>query len=429
MKKLKLGTYLISVLAIALIVISTYKVLIKNNDLTIYGSIKYADGLGRQPIDLINMLEGEKVDINFIGEIKSTKNISDRVQSVLRNFNFKIGHIFINEEPLHFKEQTYKFDSPIYQVLAKINGLLRSKQIWIAYSMFESNKISPIWVKELNNKYDMVVVPDASLVEIYKKSGVNTPIFVVPLSVDFKGALSQELKKESHPIFTFANFSTIEDRKNTLKVLEVFKEAFGNRKDVRLLISSRKSEYRYKQKVVDYIIKNNLTNVDYEIVEKDADLYNKYFDKVDCYVSLSKGEGFSVQPREAMARGIPVIISDGLAQKTIANSGLVRVVPAKILELASYEDGNIIMGHHFNSSTKDAVLAFKDVYNNYNKYLKLAPKAREWARQYDYQNVKPLYINMVKPKKIILGQKNEITDEYLITNSEALYNKYISLYK
>jgi hypothetical protein len=36
---------------------------------------------------------------------------------------------------------------------------------------------------------------------------------------------------------------------------------------------------------------------------------------------------------------------------------------------------------------------------------------------------------MVKPKKVILGDRNEITKDYLMTNSKELYNKFMNLKK
>ena len=60
----------------------------------------------------------------------------------------------------------------------------RKEQIFIAYSMFESTSIPRIWVKKLNQEFDMVVVPDPYLIEVYKNSGVTVPIFFVPLGVD-----------------------------------------------------------------------------------------------------------------------------------------------------------------------------------------------------------------------------------------------------
>ena len=411
-----------------LVTFSIYNIFIKNSDVTVYGYIKYADGLGRQSVDLINMLESNKIDVNFIGAVLSKEDLSPTVKSVLRKLNFKIGKVLINEQPLNlFGKEKYAFDSLFFKLFQSINQIARSKQIWLSYSMFESDKISSLWVEELNNKYDAAILPDESLVSIYQNAGVKIPLFVVPLSVDFSQALTQPIKTDVHPVFTFANFSTIEDRKNIIKLLQAFKQAFAGRSDVRLLLSARKSETSYREKVVEYIMENNLTNVDYSILEKDATLYNQYFNQADCYVSLSKGEGFSVQPREAMARGIPVIVSDSLAQKTIADSGFVRVVPAVLPKLATYFDNTLVLGNNFDVETKAAAEALLDVYNNYSKYLALGANARQWVKKYSYENIKPLYMNLVKPKKIILGKVNKVTEDYLETTSEELYNKYVNL--
>ncbi len=258
-RKLRFFIRIFAVIFIIFTSIICYRVFIKNTDLTIYGFIQQADGLGRQPIDLINMLEGENIDINFIGKVNSTKDLNSQVKSVLRNKNYKIGKVFINEEQISDKK--YKFESNFYKILSKINGIDRSKQIWFAYSMFESDKISPIWVKELNKNYDAVIVPDQSLIPIYENSGVNIPIFMVPLSVDLKAALAAPLKTKANPIFTFANFSAIEDRKNTFKLVQAFTQAFGNNPNVRLLISTRRIDYFYNKKLIDYIVENNITPI------------------------------------------------------------------------------------------------------------------------------------------------------------------------
>ena len=61
--------------------------------------------------------------------------------------------------------------------------------------------------------------------------------------------------------------------------------------------------------------------------------YIEFISTFDCYVNLSKGEGFSIPPRESLALGIPCIISDNTAHKTICDSGLVLPVTSKILQM------------------------------------------------------------------------------------------------
>ena len=68
------------------------------------------------------------------------------------------------------------------------------------------------------------------------------------------------------------------------------------------------------------------------------------------------------------------------------------------------------------------------MYNNYSQYLLKARKARKWVKQYRWQNLKQQYLNLVKPREVILGNQNIITNEYLMTNSKKLYYKYKGLY-
>ena len=66
MKNFKFPIYITLIIIISFMV---YRTFIKNNDVTINGWIKYADSVGRQPIDLINMLSDEGISINFFGPV------------------------------------------------------------------------------------------------------------------------------------------------------------------------------------------------------------------------------------------------------------------------------------------------------------------------------------------------------------------------
>jgi hypothetical protein len=76
----------------------------------------------------------------------------------------------------------------------------------------------------------------------------------------------------------------------------------------------------------------------------------------------------------------------------------------------------------------EAANAMLDVYNNYQEYLKYSAEARKWAEQYTYDNIRALYLNLVKPKKIFLGKENKVTKDYLETNSKELYHKYNNMF-
>ncbi len=429
MKKFLKKIALLSVVIIIIIAcISFYKICYKNYYLTVTGIVEYADGIGRQIIDLEDLI-GDEVEMNTTAIVNTKQYLPERFKEIIKIKNKKPGYVVLNEYSLSFGFQEDKrmqqilFDADKNRLRKSFNRIPREEQIFISYSMFESDRIPQHWVYRINSEWDMVVVPDQSLVDVYINSGVKKPIFVVPLGTNLETHLNAPLKKEAGKIFTFANFSAIEERKNLMKLLEAYHKTFNGNDKVRLLLSSRRDGGSYKE-LKEYILKNNVQGVEIDIGTKDSRFYNFAFENIDCYVSPSKGEGFSVIPREAMARGIPTIVSDALAQKTIANTGLVKVVPANKLVPGYYSHADKFIGNYYDIEVNDLAEAMLEVYKNYQKFLDNAPAARSWAEKGQYKYLKEEYINMVKPKKIILGDKNEITKDYLMTNSKELYNKW-----
>ena len=146
---------------------------------------------------------------------------------------------------------------------------------------------------------------------------------------------------------------------------------------------------------------------------------------LDCYVFPSQGEGFSVTPREAIALGLPCILSNNTVHKTICDSGFVLPVKADQKSPAIYEVfNNSQLGYFYDCSLEDLCQAMLEVYNNYDQYIKNSLKGREWVKQYLWDSLKPTYLNLFRPKEIVLGDENIITDCILQTSSKKLYKKY-----
>ncbi len=385
--------------------------------LTVIGYIKMADGLGRMPVELIEALKDE-VSIGFL---RTHSNILDDVpedvQKIVRKNDRRLGKVIILEDCLWW---------PRHTPFKRLKTPAAEDQIRIAYSMFESSAIPPMWVSILNTYFDAVAVPDPFLVDVYKNSGVKLPIFVLPLGLDLEPLLSQPLKTKRSDPMVFANLSTCTPRKNQITLLRAFAAAFGNRSDVQLRLNSRISDNGYDEVIRSEIKALGLKNVIFTVETLPVSEYLSLFQTVDCYVNLAKGEGFSIQPREAMALGIPVICTNNTAQTTICETGLVRGVPATVAEPALYPWGSYY-GHAFNCTVEDAAAALRDVYTHYEDYLKCAPFARLFAARSHYPHIRPLYLSLVKPKRVILGKENRLTADYLMTDSEELYKKYKNL--
>lgn len=385
--------------------------------LTLIGIVKMADGVGRHCVEVMQGLY-DHVEINFIST--GDTNLADvphHIKKIIKKNSPEFGKVILFQDVLWSPgAKAWKiFETPSQQ-----------DQIKIAYSVFESSKIPYEWTLILNTFFDAVAVPDKFLIEVYKNSGVTIPIFEVPLGLDLAMYLKEPLKKARNSPMVFANFSACSDRKNLITLVHAFNKAFGNNPNVHLKINCRYSDKDMNKLLKKEIKRLNLSNVFFSELCFEAVSYIKMFKSIDCYVTLSKGEGFSIQPREAMALGIPVIATDNSAQKTICESQLVKSLSSPILEPAIYWD-NEEVGYFANCHIDEAADALKDMYENYDQYLKNAQEARNWAKNYTFETLRPIYLNLIAPKEVILGKENKITSDYLMTNSPELYQKYLNI--
>jgi len=210
-------------------------------------------------------------------------------------------------------------------------------------------------------------------------------------------------------------------------LIKSFIEEFGSCPNVLLKINGRpygdNVEYFKSLEVA-----KNYPNIIVESKILSNEEYISFFKSIDCFVNISKGEGFSVPPREALALGIPCILSNNTAHATICNTGFVKVVEAKILEPACYlQYSNKNLGNFFNCRIEDVKEALRDVFENYEKYLHLARFGYNWVKKYQWKELKKIYLNLIKPKKIFFGDKNIVNNNFLMTNSKELFKKYMEL--
>jgi len=405
--------------------------------LTVIGPMDMADGIGRQSFELIKALEND-FKINYKPTVNS-KKVPKNIK-IINKWSRDVGKVILFEDVLAFCS-TKHLDAWLTNK--------RKKSICIAYTMLESTRIPEPMVYNLNTYFDAAVVPDPFLVEAYEASGVKIPVFYVPLGLYLDNFLNEPLKDKKNTPFVFANLSSCINRKNTLALIRAFYQAFKDNPDVILKINFRTGEEPYIHDVINEIGKLECDRIMVTRNCLTSDDYLKFYKHIDCYINLAKGEGFSIQPREAMILGIPVIVSDNTGQSTIVASNLVRSVKSQITEPAYYIFSNFqnkpphglkygklvectsfisgTYGCNYGCKIEDAIIAMKDVYENYEKYLAKKEKARAWASQYQYTKLTPLYKNIVLPKKVILGKDNKITKEYLMTSSFSLYKKYCRL--
>lgn len=407
-------------------------------------------------------------DVNLIGHLNDIQSISRHTSSFIdclpQNISIKLFQSnFCSPKdlsPIHREILKNSVDLKNKPELAqKINQGLRlsgitictehwwNNKTWTAYKSIpddsiikyhycvtERTELPKEWVSRFNNNFDALVVADEWLVDVYKNSGVHLPIFTLPLAINLNSLLSAPLKKHSakkilRKPFVFGVSGILFPRKNHTLLMQAFHEEFKNNPYVKLVIQGRHTGADYIKKI-DALMES-IQNKNIKIIQKRLSRteYEEYLRSLNAYVLISKGEGYSITPREALAAGVPTILSDNTAHRVICKNNFMYSVPSSILKPSYCYITHQYLGNDFNCTLQDVRKALRHVYENYQYYLDHRELGREWVKQYLPENLSPQYLNLVQPRKVIFGPENKITNEYLMTNSKELFEKYQKLCK
>jgi glycosyltransferase involved in cell wall biosynthesis len=385
------------IILIILFTFGCYTYFQPKSEITIVGPVQIADGLGKNTVEFLDLL-ATKYRVNCYSTHKVSAELPKHLNKLFIKKSKDVANILL-------------YTQPMWQLSKKDVSFLkfcRSKKdsIMIAYSMFESSELPKEGVKHLNEFFDLIVVPDEQLVEVYKNSGITKPIQVLELAVDFDSLEKFPIKKARQEKFVFAIAGSAIYRKNILDTVKAFEKIFANRSDVELRINSRYSANGSNHEILRYLAQNKLKNVKYTTKALSKQEYDNFLASSDCLLSVSMGEGFSIQPREAMILGIPTIVTNNMAQKTICATNLVRAVRSDIIEPAYHYFSDTPFGNYYRCTIDDLSDAMLDVYENYQDYLSNAEKARKWAFLYSTKHLKEKYIQFFDPQRLRLLQSN-----------------------
>jgi hypothetical protein len=238
-------------------------------------------------------------------------------------------------------------------------------------SMWEGNLLPSPWINGLN-RFGNVFSPSKFVKGVFINSGVKSNVHLLPLGVNTSLYKTTHREFPKNRPFRFLTVGKMEPRKNVSTLVKAFTEEFVG-EDIELWIKTRE---RFLPVEVSSAAKNDPR---IKILEKtlgEEELANLYKD-CDCFVYPSRAEGFSFPPRNAIATGMPTIVTGWSALSEIKGAVKIPILGLSPMHPCGFsfgEDKGILMAD-VSPTTLGKVM--RDVMNRYDGYAKWTLNNRE----------------------------------------------------
>jgi len=246
----------------------------------------------------------------------------------------------------------------------------------VGWTMIEADTLCPRWVRACN-AMDEVWVPTPMQVKVFREAGVERPIFVVPCGFDttrYSPEFIPSIYHGDHK-FRFFALSWWQLRKRWDLLTAAFDEEFGGEKEVGIIYKTMSAQP--EGEACDMIkgwVGDRLDD-QLALVEGAFPWWEVVMMMRSChaFVLPTGGEGWGCPPAQALACGLPVIVTDcqGPGEVMRDDTGKpfpgVYFLPCKLEPTAvqhEYYEG----GKWCATTVKDIRVAMREIYENYDHW-------------------------------------------------------------
>jgi glycosyltransferase involved in cell wall biosynthesis len=253
--------------------------------------------------------------------------------------------------------------------------------------MWETDHLEPRWVDQLNNAA-FVVVPSRWAIDSFKKSGVTVPIYKVPLGHD-PATFNSDGGYPPECVFgTAAALTGGGLRKNTGRVLDLFRKAFPGNENVKLKVKITPNcpwEGPYDPRVET--TKALLS----------AEQLAQWYRGIGTFINCSYAEGFGLHLVEAMACGRPVISTAYSAVTEYFDRTVGYVVDHQIVRAF----GGHYTGHWAKPVERSLIKQMRRVYENRREARLKGQIAAARAKELTWQAMGQKLVNVLKVNGVV----------------------------
>lgn len=364
--------------------------------IAVIGRSDFDTGIGQHTYSFLELLTHNFDNVGFFStserdkDAKFIKLPSGRYIQNIRSLSDYTVRIFVDVLKNSKDDYNYK--------------LVEGGALKIAYVVFDSSQVPQEWSNILNSTFDVALAPDECVINAMRNSGVTIPTSTLPLGLDLNSLLRLPLLPPKD-IVRFGSLSAFHPRKQHIRLIKAFLNVFPKQGKAELEISSNLNFDNEYEKLLTLRNSFNAEHVRLFLRSMSKNEKEEFLQNIDIYCSASAGEGYSISPREALALGKPLILSETGAHRSFSGVDGVEFVSAKITVPAYFpEIDNMICGDQEICEIDDLSRAIEKTYLKVRNgdFIEAMHNRRWFARKFDFVNLDSTYA------EVINSQENKI---------------------
>jgi glycosyltransferase involved in cell wall biosynthesis len=289
----------------------------------------------------------------------------------------------------------------MYHCIPNIQKRVKKLKKNIGFAVYETFGPPQSWVDILNTN-DALIVPSQFNYKIFAHTSINKPMFYIPHCIDFEMYNEEVSPSREYDQFTFLFIGTWKTRKGYKHLIEAWFKEFTDKENVSLCIKTDKP--KEAQKYIDNYKRANGINGGFAPIFLERKILDEkkmpgFIKSFDCLVIPTLGEGFNIPSIQAMALGVPVIVTDCGGCQEHSN-----IKTATLINPDGYIHHRQMDGiPQFNGkkwafiTTKEVQDKMRIVFDNYQDALEKSKYAREYVKnKFNYEKIENYFTEMVE---------------------------------
>lgn len=255
-----------------------------------------------------------------------------------------------DEQPLMIELSERSLPSPAQEIVISQHWPIMpptwNPRLAISLFAWEETHVPVGIIKTLASGFNAVIAPTSFVADALHVSGLRIPVATIGQPVDLKPFWKMaEARVPNQPIRRFLHVSSCFPRKGIDVLLKAWAKAFSASDNVELIIKTFPNPHNDSKEQLDNLRKQVPSLAPVIIINKDmnGEELRDLYASADAMVLPSRGEGFNLPALEAMASGLPLIVTAQGGQRDFCGPEQARLIRYRFARSTSHVQGSHAM--------------------------------------------------------------------------------------